>query len=174
VGIGALIALVAAAAAIGSTASTSGKNASTLSATEQSTTTPAGSANDLPLCENGHIPKGAAACRPEGIYPDAQESEIWGWAFQVTNAYSGMYDGRYIAVYGGAVLTPDPTGRSAHGIPGSGGVRVAVNQSPKVSQFLAPGTQGLLSITAVKGGVITLQREDGTTVTFSLATDMFG
>jgi len=96
---------------------------------------------------------------------------MFGWAFQVTNAYSGVYEGQYLTVYAGAVLSPDPTGRTAHGIPGGGGVCVDVDQSPNMPQFLAPETQGLVYIKAVSGRAVTLQREDGTTVTFNLATD---
>jgi hypothetical protein len=96
-----------------------------------------------------------------------------GWTFQVTNAYFGLYKGHYITVYAGAELSPDPTGRTAHGVPDGGGVRIGVDPSPKMRQFLAPETQSLLSIKAVTGGVVTLQGEDGTTVTFNLATDTY-
>jgi hypothetical protein len=98
---------------------------------------------------------------------------MFGWVFQVTNAYSGMYRGQYLTVYAGAILSRDPTGKTAHGIPSDGGVRVDVDQSPNVSQFLAPETQGLAYIKAVNGGALSLQREDGTTVTFNLATDTY-
>ena len=97
-----------------------------------------------------------------------------GWTFQVTNAYSSVYGGQYITVLAGAVLSPDPTGRTAHGVPDGGGVRVSVDQSPTTRQFLAPETQGLMYIKAVRGGLVTLQLGDGTTVTFNLATDTYG
>ncbi len=96
-----------------------------------------------------------------------------GWTFQVTNAYSGMYNRQYVTVYAGAALSPDPTGRTAHGVPDGGGVRVSVDQSPTMREYLAPESQGLVSIEAVSGGVVTLQRADGTTVTFNLATDTY-
>lgn len=171
-GVAALIALVAAAAVVGSMASKPAKRSSTPSITK-SPTTVAARTDVLPLCQNGQIPKGAAGCRPVGIYQAAQASEMFGWTFQVTNAYSGEYKGQYLTVYAGAVLSPDPTGRTAHGIPGGGGVRIDVDQSPNMSQFLAPETQGLVHITAVSGGSVTLLREDGTTVTFNLATDTY-
>ena len=96
-----------------------------------------------------------------------------GWNFEVTNAYSGLYNGQYVTVYAGAVLAPDPTGTTAHGVFDGGGVRIGVNPSPTMPQFLAPATPGLLSIRAVTGGIVTLQREDGTTVTFNLATNTY-
>ncbi len=96
-----------------------------------------------------------------------------GWTFQVTNAYSGLYKGQYITVYAGAVLAPDPTGLT-RGVPDGGGVRIGGDPSPTMQQFLAPETQGPLSIKAVTGSVVTLQRQDGTTVTFNLATDTYG
>ncbi len=172
VGVATLVGFVAAAAVVGSVASKPAKRASTPSVTT-SPTTLAAPTDVLPLCQNGQIPKGAAGCRPVGIYQAAQASEMFGWAFQVTNAYSAVYKGQYLTVYAGAVLSPDPSGRTAHGIPGGGGVRVDVDQSPNMPQFLAPDTRGLVYIKAVSGGAVTLQRDDGTTVTFNLATDTY-
>jgi hypothetical protein len=171
-GVAVLVALVATAASVGSLASKASKRVSTLSVTPKPDTLTSPT-DVLRLCQNGQIPKGAAGCRLVGIYQAAQASEIFGWAFQVTNAYSGVYAGQYLTVYAGAVLSPDPSGRTAHGIPGGGGVRVDLDQSHNVVQFLAPQTTGLVYIKAVSGGVVTLQREDGTTVTFNLATDTY-
>jgi hypothetical protein len=167
-----LVALVAAAATVGSVASNPAKRAPTPSVTKTSASL-AAPTDVLPLCQNGQIPQGAAGCRPIGIYEAAQASEIFGWAFQVTNAYSAVHEGQYLTVYAGAVLSPDPTGRTAHGVPARGGVRVDVGQSPNMPEFLAPETQGLMYIKAVRVGSVTLQREDGTTVTFNLATDRY-
>ena len=47
-------------------------------------------------------------------------------------------------------------------------------QSPTMRQFLAPETLGPVYIKAVTGGVVTLQRDDGTKLTFNLATDTYG
>ena len=172
VGLKALVALVVAAAVTGSLSSTAGKPMSTSSVPEKST--PLAAPTDvLPLCQNGQIPSGAAGCTLLGIYPDAQASGPMGWTFQVTNEYSGMYNGQYVTVLAGAVLSPDPTGRHLHGVPDGGGVRVSVDQSPTLRQFLAPDTQGLVYIKSVSGGVVKLQRGDGTTVTFNLATDTY-
>lgn len=173
VGLAALVAVVVAAALIGSLSSTPGERASIPSVRVKSTIL-AAPPHVVPLCQNGsQIPKGATACRVVGIYAAAQASGPMGWTFQVTNAYSGVYEGQYVTVYAGAVLSPDPTGTTAHGVPDGGGVRVSVDQSPTMRQFLAPETQGLLYIEAVSGGVVTLQREDGTTVTFNLTTDTY-
>jgi hypothetical protein len=98
---------------------------------------------------------------------------MFGWTFEVTNSYSGIYKGRYVTVYAGAVLAPDPTG-GTHGVPNGGGVRVTVDSGTKAQQFLLPGTLGLLFIKSVSGDLVRLQRQDGTTATFSLATDTYG
>jgi hypothetical protein len=127
-----------------------------------------------PLCQNGtEIPKGAGACRPVGIQSDAQASEMFGWTFGVVNSYSGVYDGQYVTVYAGAVLSVTDFLANPDHVPKGGGVRVSVDQGSAWQQFLAPETQGFLHITAVNGGVLTLQREDGTTMTFDLATDTY-
>jgi hypothetical protein len=108
-----------------------------------------------------------------GIFPDAQASEGFGWTFEVTNTYSGSFNGQIITVYSGAALSPDPTGRTAHGTPDGGGVRVITGGGTNGPQYLLPGTLGPLSIQSVNGGIVTLQRQDGTTVTFNLATDTY-
>lgn len=92
-----------------------------------------------------------------------------GWTFGVTNAYSGLYDGQYITVFAGAKLAPDLTG-GTHGVPDGGGVRISKGNSQDTQQFLADGTQGYLTVTALNASILTLQREDGTTLTFNLAT----
>jgi hypothetical protein len=172
VGLAALVALVVAAAVIGSLSSTAGEHMSTSSVLQKPKPLVV-PAEVLPQCQNGQIPSGAAGCTLLGIHPDAQESGPMGWTFQVTNAYSGVYNGHYVTVFAGAALTPDPTGRTAHGVPDGGGIRVSVDQSPTMRQYVAPETPGLVYIRAVSGGVVTLQRADGTTVTFNLTNDTY-
>jgi hypothetical protein len=185
VGLATLVALVAAAAAIGSESSQPGKPSSSSTVTTRTTALsfpsaavppgPPESEQPPPLCQNGsQIPKGSGACRPVGIYLSAQSSEMWGWSFEVTNAYSGMYNGQYVQVYAGAAMAPDFTVDTPHGIPDEGGVRVSTDQAATYGQFLAPGTSGLLSIRSVSGAYVTLQQEDGVTIIFDLATDTYG
>ena len=142
----------------------------TAGGTSPSTTQP------LPPCLSGGssvMPPGALSCRMTGIFPNAQASEVFGWTFEVTNTYSGSFNGQTITVDAGAALSPDPTGRTAHGTPDGGGVRVIVGSGTDGPQFLLAGTLGPLSIQSVSGGIVTLQRQDGTTVTFNLATDTY-
>lgn len=129
-----------------------------------------------PLCiGNGMtIPPGAFACRVLGIHPDAQASGPWGWTFEVTNAYSGIFQGQYISIFAGATLASDPTGRTAHGVPDGSGVRVTNGDSENPQQFLLPGSLGLLTITSVNGNIVTLRLPDGAIVTFNLASDTYG
>jgi hypothetical protein len=185
VGLATLAALATAAAAIGSESSHLRKLSSSPTVTTRTTTLslssatvppgPSESEQLPPLCQNGsQIPKGSGACRPVGIYPSAQSSEMWGWSFEVTNAYSGVYKGHYVQAYAGAVMAPDFTVGTPHGIPDEGGVRVSTDEAATYGQFLAPDTSGLLSIRAVNGAFITLQQEDGVTITFDLATDAYG
>jgi hypothetical protein len=131
--------------------------------------------SELPLCIGSGltIPPGALACRVTGIHPDAQASEPWGWAFGVTNAYAGTFEGQYITVYAGSTLAPDPTGRTAHGVPDGSGIRITVGESETPQQFLLPGNLTPLTITSVSGNVVTLQLPDSATVTFNLATDTY-
>jgi hypothetical protein len=184
VGLAALAALVAA-AVIGSESSGPGARTSSPTASSSRATAlpvspvavppaPLSNQQPPPLCQNGtEIPKGAGACRQVGILPDAQASELFGWTFGVVNSYSGVFNGQYITVCAGAVLSVTDFLASGDHIPVGGGVRVSLDQGSTWQQFLAPDTQGFLHITAVNGGVLTLQREDGTTVTFDLATDTY-
>jgi hypothetical protein len=128
-----------------------------------------------PLCiGNGlTIPPGAFACRVMGIHPDAQASEPWGWTFGVTNAYGGIFEGRYITVYAGSTLALDPSGKTAHGVPDGSGVRVTVDEAQTFQQFLLPGSLAPLTVTSVNGDIVTLQLPDGATVTFNLDTDTY-
>jgi hypothetical protein len=98
---------------------------------------------------------------------------MFGWAFGVVNSYSGVYDGEYVTVHAGAVLSVTDFLANGDHVPEGGGLRVSVDQGSTWQQFLAPETQGFLHITAVNGGVLTLQREDGTTMTFDLVTDTY-
>jgi hypothetical protein len=137
-------------------------------------TTPIG-AGDLPVCSNGSspIPAGASGCELTGIQPNAQASQLFGWTFEVTNSYSAISHGQDITVYAGAVLAPDPTDQTAHGIPNGAGVRISVAGGTSTQQFLLPGTLGLLTIKSVSGSDVTLERQDGTTVSFNLASDTY-
>jgi hypothetical protein len=75
---------------------------------------------------------------------------MFGWTFEVANSYSGIFRGRYITVYAGAALEPDPAGKT-HGVPDGGRLRVTVDGGTNAQQFLLPGTLGLLSIKSVRG-----------------------
>jgi hypothetical protein len=158
---------VGSAEAVGPTTTTTALAGPSAEAVGPTTTT------TLPTCQYGSpIPPGVPACRVTGIFPDAQASGPMGWAFGVTNAYAGLYDGRYITVFAGAKLAPDPSG-GTHGVPDGGGVRISVDDSQNMQQFLAAGTKGYLTITAVKGNIVTLQQDNETSLTFNLATDSY-
>ena len=167
------ISLVALIVAVGA-AAVLGSRGTTTTPIPTRTTSASPRTGEIPLCRNGStIPPGALACRPTGVHPDAQASEAFGWTFEVTNSYSGIFRGRYITVYAGAVLAPDPTGKTAHGFPNGGGIRVTMDSGTNAQQFLLPGTLGLLSIKSVRGDIVDLQRQDDTTVMFNLATDSY-
>jgi len=93
--------------------------------------------------------------------------------FRAQNVYYGSYLGQRIVIYAGEVMSAPTAGGSGVSVVG-GGLRIMAGGSPGgFSQYLDPGASGWLRITGVEGSLVSLARQDGTSVTFDLSGHSF-
>lgn len=126
----------------------------------------AGLNNSIPACG------GASTCRPTGISPTVQ-APFSSSSFRVTSEYVDSYSGQDVMLFAGEKLAPPRVG-STRGVVVGSGLRIIVGNNPNaLRQFLAPGTPGRLTITAVNGDVVSLRCENGAALSFNFTTDVY-
>ncbi len=127
--------------------------------------------NSIPACG------GATSCHPIGVSPTNQ-APFSQADFRVTSEYSTSYGNQDMMIYAGESLSA-PTSGSSRGkttsssVIGSG-LRIIVGSNPNaMQQFLTPGSLGRLTITSVNANIVNLRDQNGTALTFDLATDVY-
>lgn len=98
---------------------------------------------------------------------DQQQAPFSSGDFAVANEYFGAYQGASIIIYAGEKMS------EGGGTAVAGGLRIDFGGDGNVQQFLEPSYVGMLTITAVNGSSVSLTRQDGSTVTFSLDNQAF-